>query len=111
MDGIICTDETRLPLNLTRKGEIVIITSRLEKDREATMAWLNKYHIEVKQLYMGPWRTVAERAKPHAIRDYKASILKKIRPKLYVESCPILAKELAKATTVDILCPALGKIL
>lgn len=128
-DGILCHDcppaddddgvrylkwmENVLPLYLIRKSPIkLIITSRLDKYRPQTMAWLERWGIRVKELRMGPWRSLAER-RAIDVAAWKANELKEflnrrsgIRPRFYIESDSRQAKRIAEITGQLVVCPA-----
>jgi hypothetical protein len=89
-----------------RKGARLIVTARLERYRESTEAWLRRWRIGCEYLVMGPWESNRERSR-HSIARWKAEQLKR-HPniRLYVESEPHLAKQIAAISGVPVLCPA-----
>jgi hypothetical protein len=127
MDGILCRDiapeddddgerylralQNASPKFLPRRKPIkMIVTARMEKYREVTMDWLKRHRIHVDELIMGPWETLAERNKPMRVSKFKAGIYKESNLKLFIESCPIQAKEIAQLTGKRVLCPDAGRV-
>ena len=126
MDGILCEDflpeddddgprylaamKTRKPIWLPRYSPIRIVTARLERYREPTLAWLKEHNIEVGELVMGPWANNKERA--GKIVQWKAArYAERKRVRLFVESDPIQAREIASLTKRPVLCPLLPMVL
>lgn len=128
MDGILCEDFTReedddgdrylaamatkRPRWLPRYGPVRIVTARLERYREPTMAWLDRHGIRVAELIMGPWRDPRERV--GKIAEWKARQYITRRPtrcNLFIESDPQQAKVIAKLARRPVLCPSLPEVL
>lgn len=100
MDGVLCRDCSReedddgeeyakflahaAPKFLTEYELGAIITSRLEKYRPQTEAWLKQHGFKYRSLVMGPWATPEERRGNAA--KWKADEYAKSDASLYVES-------------------------
>jgi adenine/guanine phosphoribosyltransferase-like PRPP-binding protein len=127
MDGILCHDiaaeneddgiryiralKNAMPKHLPRRREIhMIATARLERYREITMEWLEKHQVRTGKLVMGPWQTLAERNKPNTVATFKSSVYNKSDQELFIESCPIQAKEICRQTGKRVLCPAAERV-
>lgn len=133
MDGILCEDcppecdddgdryaewmQNVRPLYPVRIEPIpLIVTARLEKWRPLTEAWLKKWGIRWKRLVMGPWSSLTERNRPLEVSSFKAEHFRQflrtargLEPHLFVESCPIQAREIATLSGGKTLCPAAGR--
>lgn len=124
MDGVLCGDiapnndddgpayvaaiRNAQPLHYVRRAKIpLIVTARLEKYRKETEEWLARHGIEVENLVMFPG-DVNDRGAPKAISSFKAKHYKASKLQLFVESCPIQAKEIHRITGKPVLCPAAG---
>jgi orotate phosphoribosyltransferase len=127
-DGILCRDctpaedddgpryleflRTAEPLNLVRKAAIpLVVTARLEKYREQTTDWMDRWNIKAKKLVMGPWATKADRDrddvaawKAEALRDFFAR-RRGIPPRMFIESDPRQAERIAGITGQLVVCP------
>ena len=131
MDGILCVDYSLHddddgpayqrfltevpPLYLTRRHPIaLIVTSRLEKYRPQTEAWLDKWGVKYDRLEMWPGADPAERwqrvggASNSAAR--KARLFDQSGLAIFAESCPSQARDIAGLTGKPVLCPAAGKV-
>ena len=128
-DGILCHDcpaaddddgpryerwmrEVR-PFHLVRKRPIkLVITARLEKYRPQTVEWMQRWGMRAKSLVMGPWTTIADRRRSD-VAAWKAEQLDRflrkrggIPPKMFIESDPGQAKQIAEITGGLVVCPA-----
>jgi len=127
MDGVLCRDiaaeddddgpryinalKNAIPRYLPRRSPIsMIVTARLERYRSITEEWLEKYGVRCDKLIMGSWKSLAERNKPNTVATYKSDIYKQSKEQLFVESCPIQAKEIARQTGKKVLCPDAGRV-
>jgi hypothetical protein len=126
-DGILCPDFTaeqdddgpgylaalraRPALQTPRRRPLpAIITARLEKYREPTLAWLARYGIRCRKLVMGPWGSQAERSRSD-VAAWKAEQFLATGLDLFVESDPRQARRIRELTGKRVLCPALGFVL
>jgi uncharacterized HAD superfamily protein len=126
-DGILCEDcppkadddgdaycrflETARPKYIPRREPIAaIVTARLEKYRQPTLRWLERWGIECRQLVMGPWKTMAARQKPGAIARWKAGQFARLPLELFVESDPGQAAEICRLAKKPVLCPAAERV-
>lgn len=127
-DGVLCHDcpiaddddgpryeaflKNAIPRHLVRKRQIkLIVTARLEKYRQLTNDWLDVWGISVDRLVMGPWETLQDRRKDD-VPAFKARELESwfaadapIRPKIFLESCPQQAQQIAKISGGLVACP------
>jgi hypoxanthine phosphoribosyltransferase len=128
MDGIFCHDiatiddddgvryvhalRNAIPKYLPRRTPIrMIVTARLEKYRSITEEWLAKHRVKYQELVMGPWKTLAERNQPRAVSTFKSNTYKRvIYSELFVESCPIQAREIVEMTGKKVLCPIAERV-
>lgn len=126
-DGIFCKDisaeddddrrryaiaiKNAIPNFYVRNKTIhTIVTARLEKYRDMTLEWMAIHGMSVKNLIMGPWADLRERAR-NRMSSYKAEKYRESGLRLFVESCPIQAKEIFEITGKPVLCPELGRVL
>jgi hypothetical protein len=122
MDGILCHDtesggEPGTPRYLPRREPIHIITGRPERDRAATLGWLETWGVQVASLTMGPWEVSPDWER---VAEYKAEAVRRFleaaheRPfgaPMYVESCPQQAQRIATLTGVMVICPTSAEAL
>ena len=136
LDGILCPDfaceddddgprylramDAARPLYFARREPITIVTARLEKYREQTMRWLERWGMRAGALWMGPWRSPAERTfeavaewKAGVVKDWAATAAERKSPgaPMYFESEPALARAIAERSGVLTVCPATGEVL
>lgn len=111
LDGVICGDRGR-PMQLPRRTPVAaIVTARLERERPATVRWLERWGVRYRQLTMGPWASNAERDQPGRVAEWKADVYRKLTgASLYVESEPGLAREIARRSKKRTLCPRTGEV-
>lgn len=119
-DGIFCYDVTtgnsynsvdERPLYLPRFATVpLIVTGRPYHMRNETETWLKNHNISYKELVMWP-ASEEERKKDKAISAFKADVYSK-RPdiKIFVESCPIQAREIYKMSNKLVICPSTGDV-
>lgn len=127
-DGILCEDIASkddddgeryekalinaIPKYLVRREPIpIIVTARLEKYRDITLAWMEKYGISCKKLFMGPWPDNKARSVKGEIAKFKAGIYKSYSYTLFVESDPLQAAQIVELTGKEVLCPSLKRVL
>ena len=124
MDGVLCADWTEqeedsgpgleryqrhlqhaIPRHLPSYRVLGIVTSRLEKYRPQSIAWLRRHGVRFRELLMSPhpWASARRTARDHALR--KAEWYRR-RPeaRLFVESHPDQAREIAERTGRPVLC-------
>ncbi len=120
MDGVICTDPDHFdddgigyekaivnakPLYLPQTKIKAIVTNRIERWREVTVAWLKKYKVEYEELIMQPYNTAIERRQRSNPDVFKAeNYLKFNNSSLFVESAEWQAKNISELTGKPILC-------
>lgn len=103
------------PLYYVRRTAIpMVVTARLEKHREATLDWLKRHGMSVRELVMWP-RGHRDR-KPQAVAEYKATHYKRfmsrghrLKPPLFIESDPWQAKRIAELSGGITVCPSAGR--
>jgi len=101
LDGVLCRDycdgyQNAQPYLIPAYEIDCIITARLECDRKVTEQWLEHYGVRYRMLCMRQlWENPLE---------FKASVLIKEKPLLYVESDRWIAKECNERTGVRCLC-------
>jgi uncharacterized HAD superfamily protein len=120
MDGVLCDDCPKgadddgeryleflrqvLPKHRSLHGVGTIVTSRLEKYRPETEAWLHTHGVRYQELVMGPWATLAER---HAddVAQWKATeYMKRPAARLFVESHDRTAQVIARLSGKRVWC-------
>lgn len=127
-DGILCRDctpeedddgnryleflRTARPRYLPRREPVkMIVTGRREKYRAETMAWLDRHGVQVEQLIMHPngQRTfesiVALKSRWFAEFKGQAPSNLKTGPRMFVESDPVQAPDIAKRAGGNVICP------
>ena len=121
MDGVLCYDPTdeenddgpryrqflqdaRLKLQPKRPVGY-IVTSRLEKYRHETAAWLENHDIQYQKLYMMQVATAEERRRLGNHAAYKAKIYKQLKQtQLFIESDDAQAQEIFALTNKPVFC-------
>lgn len=112
IDGVLCVDPTEeenddgeryvnflrtaSPLHIPARPIMALISSRLEKYRAETEAWLQKHGIQYGALYMLDLPSKAERLRSKAHGSFKASVLKEIAAEFFIESDLNQAMEIAR---------------
>ena len=121
IDGVLCVDPTEeenddgdkyrhfilnaRPLYIPKRKIAAIVTSRLEKWRPETEAWLTKHHIEYDKLYMLKNMTFEERRKKGVHAQHKAKIYKQLKnTDFFIESDPKQAEQIAKLSGKKVFC-------
>ena len=116
LDGVLCEDppdgetdeearwrkifDSAVPMYLPRfKAVAAIVTSRLEKYRGVTEAWLARWGVKYRQLIMHPAANCRERGSHADIARWKASQVIAVRCNVYIESNP------AEAIAIQRLIP------
>jgi orotate phosphoribosyltransferase len=109
-DGILTRDGTVFPHYRPKKYPLeLIVTGRLEKDRQCSEAWLKHHGIAAKQIVMYPG-TLAERDQPGELARYKAEHFLASGLELFIESDREQAEQIAKLTGKHVICPAAGRV-
>jgi uncharacterized HAD superfamily protein len=119
IDGILCPDPTSsenddgpaylrflnesTPLHRPTRRIHALVTSRLEKYRKETEAWLAKSGIAYDQLVMLDLSDAATRRRNHAHGAFKAAYYKSSGASLFVESEPAQAQEIATQSRKPVL--------
>jgi len=124
IDGVLCRDpladedddaaryeeflDSVEPLLLPRVPVDRIITSRLERYRPATEAWLARHGVRYRTLEMLDLATKLEREVPWVAERAKAAAYSASRSRLYIESDKKQAKRIASITGRAVLCLSTG---
>lgn len=120
IDGVLCLDPTpeqnddgekyrefllnAVPLNRPTKPIGHLVTSRLEKYRPETEAWLKKWGIEYKSLNMLDLPTKEARQKANAHGSFKAEVYRQKNSMLFIESEHGQAEDIARLSGMPVLC-------
>jgi uncharacterized HAD superfamily protein len=122
MDGVLCEDwkhrpemnndveflrhmDTVKPLYIPDWPVYGIVTSRLERYRQQTEAWLRKHKVFYWQLIMHPAATPEDRRKMNDHAERKAAAYRKFKDaSLFVESDAKQAEKIYKITQRPVLC-------
>jgi uncharacterized HAD superfamily protein/hypoxanthine phosphoribosyltransferase len=119
-DGVLCFDpaewqnddganyidflRSATPKYLPRVKIGTIVTCRLEKYRELTEAWLNKYRIQYDELIMMPLQSISERKK-YGHAKFKSEIYESKKSSwLFLESDQKQALEIHQRTGRPVIC-------
>lgn len=120
IDGILCVDPTSEENDdgiayrnfLTHARPLVVpchpighlVTSRLEKYRNETESWLKQHQVAYEQLHMLDLPDAESRRRLGCHASYKAEIYRKLwDTKLFIESEPLQAMEISKASGKPVL--------
>ncbi|SDL95080.1 phosphoribosyltransferase [Paracoccus chinensis] len=120
IDGVLCLDPTEqqnddgeayqqflreaLPLHGSSRRIGWLVTSRLEKYRHLTEAWLQAQGIEYGQLVMLDLPSAAERRRLGAHGSFKAEFYRKSDATLFIESEHEQAETIARLSGKPVLC-------
>ncbi len=120
IDGVLCRDP--LPsqnddgpryLEFVRDAPALIlpryeigwlVTSRLEKYREQTEAWLVRHGVRYRELRMMQYPTMKARQQAAAYSRYKAEVYLETEARLFIESAPHTAREIAALSGRPVFC-------
>lgn len=118
MDGVLCRDCTKEEdddgekyMNFLRTADLkfhtsfkigAIVTSRLEKYRLETEAWLGRNGFQYERLIMGPWKSNEERRGKQAA--WKGEQFRQLDKMLYVESSLKESPEIAFVSGKPVWC-------
>lgn len=122
IDGVLCADPTHAEnddglayisflnnarpfLSPTRKIG-TLVTSRLEKYRPQTEAWLKEHGIDHERLVMLDLPDAATRRRLRAHADFKGDFYRKSASVLFIESEVDQARKIANISGKDVLCIA-----
>ncbi len=119
MDGVLCIDPTdaenddgpkyidfllnAAPLFIPQKEISAIVTSRLEKYRPETVAWLEAHEVSYKELIMLDLPSAEERRRLRAHAPFKAEVYGGRDDILFVESNYKQAREIARLTDKPVI--------
>lgn len=114
LDGIVCHDATSggkpgTPYLLPRMAALPLIaTGRPERTRPETEAWLHKHRVKYKRLAM--LSDGADHTSGHVIAAFKAAEYAASGCGFFVESDPEQAAEIARITSLPVICPRAGRV-
>ncbi len=120
IDGVLCEDPKRFqnddgekymdfvknapPKFIPTKPVGRLVSSRLEKYRDATAAWMAKFGIEYDELILMEGVTAAERALSGSHAEHKAKVYSQCDAILFIESSYDQALEICKISGKPVLC-------
>lgn len=120
IDGVLCLDPTdqenddgdayrrfldkAVPLHTTSRRIGWLVTSRLEKYRDLTEAWLKRQGIEYGELVMLDLPSKKERQRLGAHGSFKAEFYRKSDSTLFIESEERQAETIARLSGKPVLC-------
>jgi len=120
IDGVLCVDpteaenddgpayeaflESAVAMHVPTRRIGYLVTSRLEKYRPQTEAWLAKTGIEYDKLIMLDLPTKEARQQARAHGSYKAEVYRSVDAVLFIESEHLQAHEIAKHSGKPVLC-------
>ncbi|WP_462380960.1 phosphoribosyltransferase family protein [Pseudomonas sp. Marseille-QA0892] len=121
IDGVLCVDPTSdenddgpkyieflertLPLVIPSVKVKHVVTSRLEKYRPQTEAWLARHGVQYERLHMIDLPTAAERRRLNMHHKHKAKVYRSDpQATLFVESEPRQALEIMRAANKPVYC-------
>lgn len=127
IDGVLCEDPEEWqnddsseylkflrdakPKFLTSRKIGWLVTSRLERYREETEAWLSRHGIEYRRLVMSSHRTQRDRLKAgdHALR--KAQAYRESQMSLFIESDAVQSESIANLAAKPVYCPTARRFI
>jgi orotate phosphoribosyltransferase len=83
-----------------------LVTCRLEKYRRMTEAWLAKHRVNYRELIMMDYPTKEARMAAGAYAPFKADVYQRTNAKLFIESSPRLADQIAELSGQPVFCSA-----
>jgi uncharacterized HAD superfamily protein/orotate phosphoribosyltransferase len=120
LDGVLCVDPTEAenddgpryraflqnaqPRFRTTRTIGDIVSARLEKYREPTEQWLADNHISYRRLHLIDLPTAKDRIKANAHCPHKAKLYRESGARIFFESDPAQAEEIARLTSKPVLC-------
>jgi orotate phosphoribosyltransferase len=127
IDGVLCHDpvddenddgpryerflETARPYRIPSVRVGWLVTSRLEKYRSRTEAWLQSNGVKYDHLEMLDLPSAQERRGTNAHARFKADVYRRTGADLFVESCPEQALQIAAGTGWSVFCVSTGEML
>ena len=126
-DGIICEDcpidcdddgpkyikwmmEVKPIRHFYPHGIPYAITARIEKYKDLTRKWVNENQQVIAKIIHAPYKSKEERSL-HNISEFKAKTCLSLGVKIFIESEPIQAMEIAAMTNLPVICPKMKKVL
>lgn len=119
LDGVICTDPKVFdddgenyrneilnmvkPLHLPQVKVKAIITNRIDRWRNETETWLNKYGVQYEHLIMQPYSTAVERRLKSTPAGFKASHFLSLNGTIFIESHDATAKMIQSISNRPVL--------
>ncbi|MBA7492406.1 hypothetical protein ES702_02956 [subsurface metagenome] len=121
MDGVLCVNPTNnqnddgprykdFLINTTqiyrplRRPIHSIVSSRMEKHRSLTEAWLKKHNIAYTHLILTNYMSASDRQKDNRYAELKAEYYKSVNCGWFVESDPLQAKRIGELTGKPVIC-------
>jgi uncharacterized HAD superfamily protein len=120
IDGVLCRDPEESenddgpnyqcfldgaePLYLPTHPVKWLVTSRLERYRAATEAWLARHGVEYGELLMMDYPNMAARRAAQTYASFKADIYLRTKACLFIESSLPLSQQIAELTGYDVFC-------
>ncbi|MDQ3604932.1 MAG: orotate phosphoribosyltransferase, partial [Gemmatimonadota bacterium] len=120
IDGVLCHDpspqqnddgteyarflECAEPLYLPTRPVGWLVTSRLERYRAQTEAWLDAHGVAYGELVMMQYPDMAARRAARAYASFKASVYEETGAWLFIESSPTISRKIAELTGKSVFC-------
>lgn len=120
IDGVLCVDPskhqnddgpryrefvlTAPPLYIPSRKVFALVTSRLEKYRAETEEWLTRNGIEFDHLFMLDLPDGETRRRLNCHAQFKADIYSKLKTRIFIESNPRQAAEIARLAKRPVIC-------
>jgi uncharacterized HAD superfamily protein/hypoxanthine phosphoribosyltransferase len=127
IDGVICRDATKeedddgpryeqflreaTPLFLPTAEVGWLVTSRLEKYRGITEVWLARHNVRFGELIMMDLPSKAEREQSGRHAAFKAEAYKRTGAILFVESCPLVAEQVAELSGLPVMSMTANRLV
>ncbi|WP_314408425.1 phosphoribosyltransferase family protein [Pseudomonas kuykendallii] len=127
IDGVLCEDptaeqnddgpryieflNTAKPLFIPSTKVAALVTSRLEKYRGETEAWLARHGVQYETLYMVDLPSAEERRRLNIHHKFKAEVYgKNLSSRLFIESEEFQAQEIMRITGKPVFCIATNQM-
>ncbi len=127
IDGVLCHDpsdeenddgsryeeflRTARPYRIPSVRVGWLVTSRLEKYRAQTEAWLQANGVEYDSLEMLDLPSAEARRESQSHGRFKAEVYRRTGADLFIESCPDQASEIARETGSPVFCVSIGEMV